>query len=37
VAFLGFIWIAFDSERQSWHDKLAGTVVVQLPQQQSLL
>jgi uncharacterized RDD family membrane protein YckC len=29
VAFLGFIWIAFDPERQSWHDKIAGTVVVQ--------
>jgi uncharacterized RDD family membrane protein YckC len=29
VAFLGFIWIAFDPDRQSWHDKIAGTVVVQ--------
>jgi uncharacterized RDD family membrane protein YckC len=29
VVFLGFIWIAFDPERQSWHDKIAGTVVVQ--------
>jgi uncharacterized RDD family membrane protein YckC len=28
---LGFIWIAFDAERQSWHDKIAGTVVVRLP------
>jgi uncharacterized RDD family membrane protein YckC len=28
---LGFIWIAFDSERQAWHDKIAGTVVVRLP------
>ncbi len=26
--FLGFIWIAFDSRKQGWHDKLAGTVVV---------
>jgi uncharacterized RDD family membrane protein YckC len=25
---LGFIWIAFDRKKQSWHDKLAGTVVV---------
>ena len=24
----GFIWIAFDKKKQSWHDKLAGTVVV---------
>ena len=26
--FLGFIWIAFDSRKQGWHDNLAGTVVV---------
>jgi uncharacterized RDD family membrane protein YckC len=25
---LGFVWIAFDSEKQAWHDKIAGTVVV---------
>jgi len=25
---LGFIWIAFDSKKQGFHDKLAGTVVV---------
>jgi uncharacterized RDD family membrane protein YckC len=25
---LGFIWIAFDTKKQGWHDKLAGTVVV---------
>ena len=25
---LGFLWIAFDVEKQSWHDKIAGTVVV---------
>ncbi len=25
---LGFIWIAFDKKKQSWHDKIAGTVVV---------
>jgi len=28
VVFLGFIWIAFDANRQAWHDKIAGTVVV---------
>lgn len=28
VVFLGFIWIAFDNNRQAWHDKIAGTVVV---------
>jgi len=25
---LGFIWIAFDSKKQGWHDKMARTVVV---------
>ena len=28
VAGLGFVWVVFDRERQSWHDKIAGTVVV---------
>ena len=26
---LGFLWIAWDSRKQGWHDKLAGTVVIQ--------
>jgi len=26
--FLGVIWVAFDSRKQGWIDKLAGTVVV---------
>ena len=30
VAGLGFIWIAFDPNRQAWHDKIAGTVVVRV-------
>jgi uncharacterized RDD family membrane protein YckC len=25
---LGFLWIAFDPEKQAWHDKIAGTIVV---------
>jgi len=25
---LGFVWIGFDSKKQGFHDKLAGTVVV---------
>jgi len=37
VAGLGFIWIAFDPERQSWHDKIAGTAVIQLPQGTPLV
>jgi uncharacterized RDD family membrane protein YckC len=28
VVFIGFIWVAFDSRKQGWHDKIAGTVVV---------
>ncbi len=26
---LGFIWAAFDNAKQGWHDKIAGTVVIQ--------
>jgi uncharacterized RDD family membrane protein YckC len=37
ILFLGFIWIAFDPNRQAWHDKIAGTVVVRSPQGVSLL
>lgn len=25
---LGFLWVAWDSKKQGWHDKLAGTVVI---------
>jgi len=31
VFFFGFIWIGWDVEKQGWHDKIAGTVVVRLP------
>ena len=31
VAGLGFLWIAFDKDRQGWHDKIAGTYVVKVP------
>jgi uncharacterized RDD family membrane protein YckC len=37
VCFLGFLWIAWDSDKQGWHDKIAGTAVVRLPQAQSLV
>jgi uncharacterized RDD family membrane protein YckC len=30
VAGLGFFWIAFDDNKQAWHDKIAGTVVVRV-------
>jgi uncharacterized RDD family membrane protein YckC len=26
--FLGFFWMIFDKKKQTWHDKLAGTVVI---------
>jgi len=37
VAGLGFLWVAIDEERQSWHDKIAGTAVVRVPKGMSLL
>lgn len=37
VAGLGFIWVAFDDERQSWHDKIAGTTIVVVPRGTPLL
>jgi uncharacterized RDD family membrane protein YckC len=27
--YLGFLWVALDRRKQGWHDKIAGTVVVQ--------
>jgi uncharacterized RDD family membrane protein YckC len=37
VLFLGILWIAWDKDKQGWHDKIAGTVVVRLPHTQSLV
>lgn len=31
AAGLGWLWILWDPERQAWHDKIAGTVVVRVP------
>ncbi len=31
VAGLGWFWMLWDPERQTWHDKIAGTIVVRLP------
>ena len=28
--FLGFFWIGIDKKKQSWHDKIASTVVVRI-------
>jgi hypothetical protein len=35
--FLGFFWAGWDRERQAWHDKIAGTVVVKMPRGMSLI
>ncbi len=37
VLFLGFLWIAWDVEKQGWHDKIAGTVVIRLPKGTPLV
>jgi|GEM_PF-160947 len=37
VAALGFIWVAFDDDKQSWHDKIAGTTIVYVPKGVSLV
>jgi uncharacterized RDD family membrane protein YckC len=29
--YLGFLWAALDRRKQGWHDKIAGTVVIQEP------
>lgn len=35
--FIGFFWAGWDPEKQSWHDKIAGTLVVKVPKNQPLL
>lgn len=37
VLFLGFFWIAWDRDKQGWHDKIAGTVVVRQPRVTPLI
>ena len=37
VVGLGFIWVAIDDDKQSWHDKIAGTAVVMVPKGVSLI
>lgn len=34
---LGFLWVAWDKDRQSWHDKIAGTTIIKVPRGASLL
>lgn len=37
VFFLGFFWAGWNREKQAWHDKIAGTVVVRVPKGMSLV
>ena len=37
VLFLGFLWIAWDKDKQGWHDKIAGTAVLKLPRAMPLV
>jgi len=32
--FLGFFWAGWSREKQSWHDKIAGTLVVKAPRRE---
>lgn len=34
---LGFLWAAFDADKQTWHDKIAGTVVIRPPKSAPLV
>ena len=37
AAGIGFLWIAFDSGKLAWHDKIAGTLVVRTTRRFSLV
>ncbi len=34
---LGFFWILFDANGESWHDKISGTSIVRLPRSKPLI
>lgn len=34
---LGFFWAGWSREKRAWHDRIAGTLVVQMPRGMSLL
>jgi uncharacterized RDD family membrane protein YckC len=36
AAFIGFFWAGWSADKQSWHDKIAGTYVVKLPKGVSV-
>jgi uncharacterized RDD family membrane protein YckC len=37
VFFLGILWKGWDVEKQGWHDKIAGTVIVRMPKGMPLV
>jgi len=37
AAGLGFFWAGWTREKQSWHDQIAGTIIVKLPQGMPLV
>jgi len=37
VLFLGMLWIAWDKDKQGWHDRIAGTVVIRTPKSTPLI
>ena len=37
ILFIGFFWIGWSSDKQGWHDIIAGTYVVKMPRSQSLI
>jgi uncharacterized RDD family membrane protein YckC len=37
VLWIGFFWAGWSREKQSWHDKIAGTVIVKAPHSLSLV
>jgi len=37
VFLIGFFWIGWDRDKQGWHDKIAGTVVVRVPHSMPLV
>ena len=34
---LGFLWVSWNDNRQSWHDIIAGTVIIKEPQKKTAL
>lgn len=33
---LGLLWVGWDARKQGWHDKLAGTLVIRVPENSAL-